>query len=76
MAFTSKEICFYDLLSKEQFSCQYKLQGLKGTPICMDYWHDPLNANEAILSFGDITGKVSEGTIKLNIMDLNIKLSF
>lgn len=58
VAFTSKEICFYDLLSKEQFSCQYKLQGLKGTPICMDYWHDPLDANEAILSFGDITGKV------------------
>ncbi|XP_036303586.1 WD repeat-containing protein 49 [Pipistrellus kuhlii] len=58
VAFTSKEICFYDLLSKEQFPCQYKLQGLKGTPICMDYWYDPLDANESILSFGDITGKV------------------
>ncbi|MBZ3878586.1 Serpin I2 [Sciurus carolinensis] len=57
VAFTSKEICFYDLLSKE-FPCQYKLQGLKGTPICMDYWCDPLDANESILSFGDITGKV------------------
>ncbi|XP_058151220.1 cilia- and flagella-associated protein 337 isoform X6 [Dasypus novemcinctus] len=58
VAFTSKEISFYDLLSKEEFPCQYKLQGLKGTPICMDYWYDPLDANEAILSFGDITGKV------------------
>ncbi|XP_004424832.2 PREDICTED: WD repeat-containing protein 49 [Ceratotherium simum simum] len=58
VAFTSKEICFYDLLSKEEFPCQYKLQGLKGTPICMDYWYDPLDANESILSFGDITGKV------------------
>ncbi|XP_014389046.1 PREDICTED: WD repeat-containing protein 49 [Myotis brandtii] len=58
VAFTRKEICFYDLLSKEQFPCQYKLQGLKGTPICMDYWYDPLDANESILSFGDITGKV------------------
>ncbi|XP_011915984.1 PREDICTED: WD repeat-containing protein 49 isoform X5 [Cercocebus atys] len=58
VAFTSKEICFYDLLSKEEFACQYKLQGLKGTPICMDYWYDPLDANESILSFGDITGKV------------------
>ncbi|XP_054984315.1 WD repeat-containing protein 49, partial [Sorex araneus] len=57
VAFTSKEICFYDLLSKE-LSCQYKLQGLKGTPICMDYWYDPLDANKSILSFGDITGKV------------------
>ncbi|XP_016071182.1 PREDICTED: WD repeat-containing protein 49 [Miniopterus natalensis] len=58
VAFTTKEICFYDLLSKEQFPCQYKLQGLKGTPICMDYWYDPLDANESVLSFGDITGKV------------------
>ncbi|XP_061024246.1 WD repeat-containing protein 49 [Dama dama] len=58
VAFTSKEICFYDLLSKEEFPCQYKLQGLKGTPICMDYWYNPLDANESILSFGDITGKV------------------
>ncbi|PNI77957.1 WDR49 isoform 3, partial [Pan troglodytes] len=56
VAFTSKEICFYDLLSKEEFACQYKLQGLKGTPICLDYWYDPLDANESILSFGDITG--------------------
>ncbi|XP_051013264.1 WD repeat-containing protein 49 [Acomys russatus] len=58
VAFTSKEICFYDLLSKEQFPCQYKLQGLKGTPICMDYWYNPLDPRESILSFGDITGKV------------------
>ncbi|XP_023573578.1 WD repeat-containing protein 49 [Octodon degus] len=57
VAFTSKEICFYDLLSKE-FPCQYKLQGLKGTPICMDYWYNSLDINESILSFGDITGKV------------------
>ncbi|XP_070438389.1 cilia- and flagella-associated protein 337-like [Equus przewalskii] len=24
----------------------------------MDYWYDPLDANESILSFGDVTGKV------------------
>uniref|UniRef100_G1L5Z4 WD repeat domain 49 n=3 Tax=Ailuropoda melanoleuca TaxID=9646 RepID=G1L5Z4_AILME len=58
VAFTSKEICFYDLLSKGGFPCQYKLQGLKGTPVCMEYWYDPLDANESVLSFGDITGKV------------------
>ncbi|KAM6223901.1 cilia- and flagella-associated protein 337 [Rhynchocyon petersi] len=58
VTFTSKEICFYDLLPKEEFPCQYKLQGLKATPICMDYWYDPLDANESILSFGDIIGKV------------------
>lgn len=40
----------------------------------MDYWYNPLDANESILSFGDITGKVSEGRIRLNIMDSIIKL--
>ncbi|XP_031229964.1 WD repeat-containing protein 49 isoform X2 [Mastomys coucha] len=58
VAFTSKEICFYDLLSKEEFPCQYKLQGLQGAPICMDYWYDPIDPKDSILSFGDITGKV------------------
>ncbi|KAG3270961.1 WD repeat domain 49 [Ictidomys tridecemlineatus] len=69
VAFTSKEICFYDLLSKE-FPCQYKLQGLKGTPICMDYWCDPLDANESILSFGDITGKVQAIVFKAALISL------
>ncbi|XP_034356915.2 cilia- and flagella-associated protein 337 isoform X1 [Arvicanthis niloticus] len=58
VAFTSKEICFYDLLSKEEFPCQYKLQGLQGAPICMDYWYDPTDPKDSILSFGDINGKV------------------
>ncbi|CAH2247497.1 WD repeat-containing 49 [Pelobates cultripes] len=58
VAFTSKEICFYDLNSKQDLFCQYKLQGLKGTPICMDYWHNPDDANEAILTFGDVIGQV------------------
>ncbi|XP_035239652.1 WD repeat-containing protein 49-like [Anguilla anguilla] len=59
VSFTSKEICFYDLLSKQEFSCQYKLQGLKHTPISLDYWFNPENSNEAVLSFGDVGGKVS-----------------
>ncbi|XP_075405008.1 cilia- and flagella-associated protein 337 [Tenrec ecaudatus] len=58
VAFTSKEICFYDLLSKEECPCQYKLHGLKAAPICMDYWYDPLDASESILAFGDVSGKV------------------
>ncbi|XP_032752844.1 WD repeat-containing protein 49 [Rattus rattus] len=58
VAFTSKEICFYDLLSKEEFPCQYKLQGLRGAPMCMDYWYDPIDPKDSILSFGDITGRV------------------
>ncbi|KAI1893903.1 hypothetical protein AGOR_G00128440 [Albula goreensis] len=59
VSFTSKEICFYDLLSKQEFSCQYKLQGLQHAPISLDYWFSPQNANEAVLSFGDVGGQVS-----------------
>ncbi|XP_036393500.1 WD repeat-containing protein 49-like [Megalops cyprinoides] len=59
VSFTSKEICFYDLLSKQEFSCQYKLQGLRHTPISLDYWFNPQNADEAVLSFGDVGGQLS-----------------
>ncbi|KAM4693124.1 cilia- and flagella-associated protein 337 [Discoglossus pictus] len=58
VAFTSKEICFYDVSPKQDVFCQYKLQGLKGTPICMDYWYDPDDGNDAILTFGTVTGQV------------------
>ncbi|KAM4771123.1 cilia- and flagella-associated protein 337 [Rhinophrynus dorsalis] len=58
VAFTSKEICFYDLNSKQDMFCQYKLQGLQGTPLCMDYWSNPDDGNEAVLTFGDVTGQV------------------
>ncbi|XP_044107662.1 WD repeat-containing protein 49 [Neovison vison] len=70
VAFTSKEICFYDLLSKGEFPCQYKLQGLKGTPVCMEYWYDPLDANESVLSFGDITGKVQAIAFTMALISL------
>ncbi|XP_077344157.1 cilia- and flagella-associated protein 337 isoform X1 [Lithobates pipiens] len=58
VAFTSKEICFYDLNSKQDIFCQYKLQGLPGTPISMDYWHDHEDGNNAILTIGDVNGQV------------------
>ncbi|XP_069583488.1 cilia- and flagella-associated protein 337 [Ranitomeya imitator] len=58
VAFTSKEICFYDLSSKQDLFCQYKLQGLPATPISMDYWHNPDDGNDAILTFGDVRGQV------------------
>lgn len=59
VAFTSKEIAFYDLSSKVDFNCQYKLIGLKSTPLCMDFNSNPDDANEAILVFGDVGGQVS-----------------
>ncbi|XP_067897559.1 cilia- and flagella-associated protein 337-like isoform X2 [Heterodontus francisci] len=59
VAFTSKEICFYDLNSKEEFSCQYKLHGLCNTLICMHYWYNLEDGNEAVLTFGDVCGEVN-----------------
>nr|XP_018668447.1 WD repeat-containing protein 49-like [Ciona intestinalis] len=59
VSFTSKEIAFYDLSSKVDFNCQYKLQELTHTPLCMDYWTNPDDSNESILVFGDIGGKVT-----------------
>uniref|UniRef100_A0A8C2ZLX5 WD repeat domain 49 n=1 Tax=Cyclopterus lumpus TaxID=8103 RepID=A0A8C2ZLX5_CYCLU len=59
VSFTSKEVCFYDILSKQDFGCKHKLQGLKFTPWCLDYWVDPFNPDVAILTIGDIGGQVS-----------------
>ncbi|XP_072330537.1 cilia- and flagella-associated protein 337-like isoform X1 [Scyliorhinus torazame] len=59
VAFTSKEICFYDLNSKEEFSCQYKLHAICNTLICMHYWYNPDDGNEAVLTFGDVCGEVN-----------------
>ncbi|XP_037631976.1 WD repeat-containing protein 49-like isoform X1 [Sebastes umbrosus] len=59
VSFTSKEVCFYDTLSKQDFGCKYKLQGLKFTPWCLDYWVDPSHPDQAVLTIGDIGGQVS-----------------
>ncbi|KAG8445211.1 hypothetical protein GDO86_010114 [Hymenochirus boettgeri] len=58
ISFTSKEIYFFDLNSKQDLFCQYKIQGLPGTPVCLDYWFNPDDGNEAVLTFGDVTGQV------------------
>ena len=31
----------YDLSSKSEFNCQFRIQGLQHTPLCMDYWYVP-----------------------------------
>ncbi|KAM8903843.1 cilia- and flagella-associated protein 337-like isoform 1-T2 [Spinachia spinachia] len=59
VSFTSKEVCFYDILSKQEFQCKHKVQGLKFTPWCSDYWADPFNPDHAVLSIGDNGGQVS-----------------
>ncbi|CAM9344814.1 unnamed protein product, partial [Lampetra planeri] len=59
VSFSSKEVCFYDILPVLDFSCKYKLQGLKFAPWCLDYWVDPSNPDQAVLTIGDIGGQVN-----------------
>ncbi|KAK6184641.1 hypothetical protein SNE40_007075 [Patella caerulea] len=59
LAFTSKEIAIYDLSSKLEFLCQYTVQDLPYTPLSLDYWYNPDNANEATLVWGDVGGYVN-----------------
>ncbi|CAG5124372.1 unnamed protein product, partial [Candidula unifasciata] len=59
LAFTSKEIAIYDLSSKNEISCQYKIQGLHFTPLCLDYWCNPENANNAVMVWGDVGGFIN-----------------
>ncbi|KAL4216663.1 WD repeat-containing protein 49 [Mactra antiquata] len=59
LSFTSKEIAIYDLSSKVEFACQYKVQNLQYTPLCLDYWFNPMNPNEAVMVFGDVGGYVN-----------------
>ncbi|XP_065937258.1 LOW QUALITY PROTEIN: cilia- and flagella-associated protein 337 [Magallana gigas] len=59
VAFTSKEIAIYDMGNKLEFNCQYKVQGMEFTPLCLDYWYNPKDANEAILCWGDVGGFVN-----------------
>ncbi|CAB4027277.1 WD repeat-containing 49-like, partial [Paramuricea clavata] len=60
----------YDLSSKSEFLCQYRIRGLKSTPISLNFWSNPEQPNESILVFGDVAGCVNalifcESTISL-----------
>ncbi|XP_067941731.1 cilia- and flagella-associated protein 337-like [Watersipora subatra] len=59
LAFTSKEIAVYDMSSKIDFNTQYKIIELHDTPLCMDFWLNSSNSNDAILAWGDVRGSVS-----------------
>eukprot|EP00112_Aurelia_sp_Birch-Aquarium-sp1_P013143 Seg278.9 transcript_id=Seg278.9/GoldUCD/mRNA.D3Y31 product="WD repeat-containing protein 49" protein_id=Seg278.9/GoldUCD/D3Y31 len=58
LALTGKEIAIYDLSSKSEFNCQYRIFGLKSTPICLDYWSNPNKSSHSILSIGDTGGNI------------------
>ena len=55
---TSKEIWIYDIASKNDFICHYKIHGLKFIPLCITYWNNPNNPKHSILAFGDTGGVV------------------
>ncbi|XP_015233748.1 PREDICTED: uncharacterized protein LOC107086957 isoform X1 [Cyprinodon variegatus] len=56
VSFTCKEVCFYDI---QDFSCKYKLKGLTFAPWCLDFWMGSSHSDQAVLTIGDIGGKVS-----------------
>ena len=58
VGFTTKEISFYDLSAKLDFSHVYRLWGLPESPLNMDFWSNPDNPAEAILCWGDAGGYV------------------
>jgi hypothetical protein len=41
-----------------EFNPTYKIQNLKAIPLCLDYWYDPTNINDSILTWGDTAGEV------------------
>ncbi|KAM3616504.1 uncharacterized protein V6R79_019037 [Siganus canaliculatus] len=59
VSFTSKEVCFYDIMSEPNFTCKYKLQGLPFAPWCLDYWVNPSHSEQSVLTIGDTGGQVS-----------------
>lgn len=58
LGFTTKEIGIYEMTTKLDFNCQYRITHLKSIPLCIDYWYDPSNPNDAILLWGDTVGEV------------------
>ncbi|CAF0765559.1 unnamed protein product [Brachionus calyciflorus] len=58
LAFTTKEISIYELNTKLEFNCQYRIYNLKATPLCLDYWFDAQNPNDSILIWGDTSGYI------------------
>lgn len=58
LGFTTKEIAIYEMTTKLDFNCQYRITHLKSIPLCIDYWFDANNPNDSILLWGDTLGEV------------------
>ncbi|XP_071962420.1 WD repeat-containing protein on Y chromosome-like [Antedon mediterranea] len=55
---TERDISFYDINASKFDKC-FQVSGLEYPALCMDYWFDKKNMNNAVLMFGDSAGGVS-----------------
>ncbi len=51
-------IAIYEMTTKLDFNCQYRITHLKSIPLCIDYWYDVNNPNDSILLWGDTLGEI------------------
>ncbi|XP_075260159.1 cilia- and flagella-associated protein 337-like [Convolutriloba macropyga] len=58
MSNTCKEICIYELNTKLEFPCVYRIHNFKYTPYSLHFWQSPVNPNVSILTVGDTKGKI------------------
>ncbi|XP_063720460.1 WD repeat-containing protein 49-like isoform X2 [Symsagittifera roscoffensis] len=58
MSNTCKEICIYDLNTKMEFPCVYRIHNLRNTPYSLHFWQSSANPNVSILSLGDTKGRI------------------
>ena len=70
LGFTTKEIGIYEMTTKLDFNCQYRITHLKSIPLCIDYWYDPSNPNDSILLWGDTIGEVHIIFFNLDISNM------
>ncbi|XP_077992887.1 cilia- and flagella-associated protein 337-like [Glandiceps talaboti] len=57
MSSTERDLCFYDV-NASKFDKVFQVSGMEHAPLCMDYWYDIKNMNNAVLAFGDSGGNV------------------
>ena len=52
-------VAIYELSSKLDFACNYRIFNLKSIPLSLEYWYDPHDSNNSILLWGDTLGYVN-----------------
>ena len=57
IASTEREISFFDI-NANKFDRQYRITALDDVVLCMDFWFNNRNTNEAVLVWGDVGGAI------------------